>query len=114
MTLIEHAEQLTSPERAKRRMKARAIRLQRLMDAHPYSRKSSIYETALLLTTMVLANLRTIVFVRVRKLVELVVKYSRAMLRASPQPEMASRICSYRAGYTRARRRQLELSLIHI
>ena len=108
LEIADHRELLSSPERAKRRLRARAIRLQRLMVSQSLSRRSSIYETSLLLTTMVLANLRTIVFVRVRKLVELVVKYSRAQLLASPRPELARRICSYRAGYTKAKRRQLE------
>ena len=104
---------LSSPERKKKNIIARAIRLQRLSTDHPLARKSSIYECATLLVTLVLSELRTIVFVRVRKLVELVTKYARSMLLASSKPELAERLCSYRGGYTPSHRRELESKIFN-
>ena len=83
------------------------------MKEHPLARKSSIYETATLLVTLVLSEVRTIVFVKVRKLVELVNKYAKTMLLNSSKPELAKRLCSYRGGYTKARRRELEKSIFN-
>jgi ATP-dependent helicase YprA (DUF1998 family) len=74
-------------------------------------RVSSIMQTSLLFATLVQNNKRTIAFCKSRKLVELVLRYSKELLQASSQPHLASRVCSYRGGYTKNDRRAIEQSL---
>ena len=63
-------------------------------------RKSSIYETASLLALLVAAKVRTLAFVKVRKLTELVAKYTKDILLSNLHTaRLANDVCSYRAGY---------------
>ena len=72
-------------------------------------RKSSIFETASLLALLVSARIRTLAFVKVRKLTELVSKYTKDILRNNSQtPDLANDVCSYRAGYLPEHRQELE------
>jgi DEAD/DEAH box helicase domain-containing protein len=71
-------------------------------------RRSSIYETARLMTMLVRARVRTLSFVKVRKLTELVTKYCKELLSGSSTPQLVNQICSYRAGYMPEKRRNLE------
>ena len=72
-------------------------------------RKSSIYETASLLALLVAAKVRTLAFVKVRKLTELVAKYTKDILLSNLHTaRLANDVCSYRAGYLPEHRRQLE------
>jgi len=56
-----------------------------------------------------MSGVRTLAFCRTRKLVELVLKYTLRLLK--PWPKVASRVTSYRGGYTKADRRLIERRL---
>ena len=72
-------------------------------------RKSSIFETASLLAFLVSVKVRTLAFVKVRKLTELVAKYTKdILLNNSHTPNLANDVCSYRAGYLPEHRKELE------
>jgi len=74
------------------------------------ARTSPVVDIAQLLAECVQHNLRCIAFCKTRKLCELVLVYTREILRASA-PELADKIASYRAGYDAAERRGIENSL---
>lgn len=78
-----------------------------------FSRRSSIYETALLLSCLVRRNIRTLAFCQSRKLVELVLKYSHERFSSEERSSgsVDSRLQSYRGGYTSEERRAIEQSL---
>ena len=74
-------------------------------------RKSVFRQAAILFAQCMLSNVCCIAFVRQRSVCELVFKYALDFLAASSQPELASSIASYRGGYSRALRRNVEREL---
>ncbi|ORX48826.1 DEAD-domain-containing protein [Hesseltinella vesiculosa] len=72
----------------------------------PGVRRSAIAESADLLVYLVSRNVRTIVFCKLRKTCELLMKQVRELLK--DRHDMLSKIMSYRGGYTPASRRLIE------
>uniref|UniRef100_A0A7N0TFF9 Uncharacterized protein n=1 Tax=Kalanchoe fedtschenkoi TaxID=63787 RepID=A0A7N0TFF9_KALFE len=79
----------------------------RLMDQNEETRPSSILEVSRLLAEMVQHGLRSIAFCKSRKLCELVMYYTREILKEI-STEFPDSICSYRGGYTAEDRRRIE------
>jgi DEAD/DEAH box helicase domain-containing protein len=73
-------------------------------------RRSANTEATLLLTALVRAGIRSIVFARARVVAELLLRYAQQALRGE-SPRLAEAIASYRAGYTPAQRREIERRL---
>ncbi|AYY11744.1 DEAD/DEAH box helicase [Actinobacteria bacterium YIM 96077] len=73
-------------------------------------RRSVLAETSDLLADMIIADARTVAFVRSRRAAETVAGLARAALRPV-DPELPSRVASYRAGYLAHERRSLEGAL---
>jgi DEAD/DEAH box helicase domain-containing protein len=82
-----------------------------LTDEAMGTRASSLAEAAELLSELVRAGSRTICFIKSRKAVELIARFTQARL-AADAPELADRVAPYRAGYTPAQRRELEGRLV--
>ncbi|GBG34433.1 ATP-dependent helicase hrq1 [Hondaea fermentalgiana] len=97
-------------------------------------RKSSIYETALLLSALTRLGVKTMAFCRTRKLTELVLRYTQDELKqgykgkvyesqdktrdlaptfAQGQPHLADLVAGYRGGYQAAERRVIEDKLFN-
>lgn len=74
-------------------------------------RCSSIYETAVLLSQFIVCQQRTIAFCRVRKLVELVYKYTQTILTNQHREDLLPLVASYRGGYSKEERRDIEADL---
>ena len=81
-----------------------------LLDQRSGLRRSANSEAAGLLSELVRQDLRSLVFARTRKLTELIYIYTREEL-AGSNPELASRIKPYRAGYLPEERRRIEQEL---
>ena len=81
-------------------------------DSHSSStvRRSTIYEGSQLLAALVKSNIRTLAFCKVRKLVELVLKYTIQDLEQTA-PHLKDLVASYRGGYTMKERRCIEADL---
>ncbi len=79
-------------------------------DAEKAGRRSVLAETADLLADLVIADARSVAFVRSRRASETVAGLARATLRAV-DPELPERVASYRAGYLAHERRALEAAL---
>ena len=73
-------------------------------------RRSAYTEAAYLLAKLAQAEIRTITFVRARKIAELVLRRTRNILR-NEAPELADKLMSYRGGYLPAERREIERKL---
>jgi DEAD/DEAH box helicase domain-containing protein len=69
-------------------------------------------EAADLLAELVVQGARTIVFMKSRKAVELMAKFTQLALEDLGHPQLAERIAPYRAGYTPQQRRELERRLV--
>ncbi len=80
-----------------------------LIDEDAGTRGSALSEAAELLVRLVRAELRTIVFMKSRRGVELIHRFARDML--ADRPDLAEAIAPYRAGYTAAQRREVEARL---
>jgi DEAD/DEAH box helicase domain-containing protein len=80
-----------------------------LVDEAAGTRGSALAEAASMLVRLVRAELRTIVFMKSRRGVELIHRFATDML--ADQPELARAIAPYRAGYTAAQRREIEQRL---
>ena len=76
------------------------------------TRRSVLAEAADLLSELVTQDARTIVFMKSRKAVELMAKFTQNALEDLGHPELAKRIAPYRAGYTPQQRRELEHKLV--
>src|SRR3954452_1513319 len=76
------------------------------------TRRSVLSEAADLLAELVAEGARTIVFMKSRKAVELMAKFTQNALEDLGHPELAKRIAPYRAGYTPQQRRELEHKLV--
>jgi DEAD/DEAH box helicase domain-containing protein len=74
------------------------------------TRRTSTAETAMLLTDLVVEGVRTLAFVRSRRGAEAVAMTARDSL-AEVEPELATRVAAYRAGYLPEERRELEAQL---
>ncbi|MDX6667354.1 MAG: box helicase protein [Solirubrobacteraceae bacterium] len=81
-----------------------------LLDEALGTRGSPLAEAAEALAELVTAGARTICFIKSRKAVELIARFTQERLRDS-EPELADRVAPYRAGYTSEQRRDLERRL---
>ena len=114
----ELAERLTGVDVRARRPRRRAAR--RAPDRHvePAARgrahrrrASALSEAANLLAELVEREVRTICFLKSRRGVELIQRFTRQRLEDAGRPDLAERIAPYRAGYTPAQRREIEQRL---
>ncbi|MQF70012.1 DEAD/DEAH box helicase [SAR202 cluster bacterium AD-804-J14_MRT_500m] len=78
-----------------------------IVDKRKSLRRSTNTEVSGLLSLMVGEGVRTLAFVRTRRLAELVYIYTREILLQN-HPELAERVGSYRAGYLAHERREIE------
>jgi DEAD/DEAH box helicase domain-containing protein len=76
------------------------------------TRRSVLAEAADVLADLVIEGARTIVFMKSRKAVELIARFTELALRDRGHGELAARIAPYRAGYTPQQRRELEHRLV--
>src|SRR6059058_5132442 len=79
-----------------------------LVDEATGARASVLGETAAILARLVEDGVRTICFMRSRRGVELVQRFTRLRLEDAGRADLADRIAPYRAGYTAAQRREIE------
>jgi DEAD/DEAH box helicase domain-containing protein len=80
-----------------------------LLDEASGRRGSALGEAASLLVNLVRADVRTIVFMKSRRGVELIRRFAIDAL--ADRPDLAERVMPYRAGYTAAQRRDIEQRL---
>lgn len=71
-------------------------------------RCSAIFEMGRLLASLIVQGVRTLAFCKTRKLVELVLKYSRDQLKRMDRDDLTHLVVGYRAGYTKEERRDIE------
>ena len=83
-----------------------------IVDEAKSKRKSSNSEASALFSELVSQNIRTITFVRTRRVAELIYIYTRNQLEAKA-PKMAGRIRPYRASYLPEDRRRIERALFN-
>jgi DEAD/DEAH box helicase domain-containing protein len=83
-----------------------------LTDEATGARVSVLSEAAGVLAQLVQDGVRTICFMKSRRGVELVQKFTRLRLEDSGHADLADRIAPYRAGYTPAQRREIEARLM--
>ena len=79
-----------------------------LLDEKLGTRGSSMGEAAEVLSELVERGARTICFMKSRRGVELVQRFTRLRLEDAGRGDLAERIAPYRAGYTAAQRREIE------
>ena len=94
--------------RAERRM---AMWNPPLVDERSGTRASALSEAAGLLAQLVEQEVRTICFLKSRRGVELIQRFTRLRLEDAGRPDLAERIAPYRAGYTPLQRREIEARL---
>jgi DEAD/DEAH box helicase domain-containing protein len=82
-----------------------------IIDEASMTRRSVLSETAELLADLVQAGLRTICFLRSRRGVELILRFTKMRLESLGASHLADRIAPYRAGYTPQQRRDIEARL---
>ena len=82
-----------------------------LVDEALGRRGSALSEAAGLLADLVQRDVRTICFLKSRRGVELIQRFTRERLEAAGRADLAERVAPYRAGYTPAQRRELERRL---
>ncbi len=82
-----------------------------LIDEAAGTRRSALSEAADLLADLVSHGVRTICFLRSRRGIELIQRFTRDRLAADGKGELAERIAPYRAGYTPQQRRRIEADL---
>jgi len=82
-----------------------------VIDARSMTRRSVLSEAAELLADLVSEGVRTICFLRSRRGIELIQRFTRARLEELGRPHLAERIAPYRAGYTPQQRREIEARL---
>jgi DEAD/DEAH box helicase domain-containing protein len=75
------------------------------------TRRSVLSEAAELLADLVGEGMRTICFLRSRRGIELIQRFTRMRLEELGRPQLAERIAPYRAGYTPQQRREIEAGL---
>ena len=94
--------------RARRRI---AIWNPPVIDEKIMRRKSVLSEAAELLADLIVNGSRTICFLRSRRGIELIQRFTRMRLEQLGEPGLAARIAPYRAGYTPQQRREIERRL---
>ena len=77
-----------------------------------WTRRSVLSEAADLLAELVTQGARTIVFMKSRKAVELISRFTQLRLEDMGRGDLCDRIAPYRAGYTAQQRRELERRLV--
>jgi len=82
-----------------------------VIDPKTMTRRSVLSESAELLADLVAGGMRTICFLRSRRGIELIQRFTRMRLDDLGHPELAERIAPYRAGYTPQQRRDIEARL---
>jgi DEAD/DEAH box helicase domain-containing protein len=82
-----------------------------LTDEASGARVSALSEAAGVLAELVESEVRTICFLKSRRGVELIQKFTRLRLEEAGRPHLAERIAPYRAGYTPMQRREIERRL---
>src|SRR3954452_25012893 len=82
-----------------------------LLDESTGARASVLSEAAELMSRLVQEDVRTIVFMKSRRAVELVQKFAKLRLEDAGRGDLAERIAPYRAGYTPTQRREIERRL---
>jgi DEAD/DEAH box helicase domain-containing protein len=82
-----------------------------LVDEKKGVRASALSEAAGVLARLVEEDVRTICFLKSRRGVELIQKFTRLRLEDAGRPDLAERIAPYRAGYTPQQRREIERRL---
>ncbi len=82
-----------------------------LLDETAGARRSALSEAAEMLAELVIAGVRTICFLRSRKGIELIQKFTAMRLAERGRGDLAERIAPYRAGYTPQQRREIEARL---
>ncbi len=82
-----------------------------VIDPRSMTRRSVLSEAAELLAELVSEGLRTICFLRSRRGIELIQRFTRMRLEELGRSDLAARIAPYRAGYTPAQRREIEARL---
>jgi DEAD/DEAH box helicase domain-containing protein len=82
-----------------------------VIDPKTMTRRSVLSESAELLADLVVGGMRTICFLRSRRGIELIQRFTRMRLDDLGHPELAERIAPYRAGYTPQQRRDIEARL---
>jgi DEAD/DEAH box helicase domain-containing protein len=82
-----------------------------VIDPRSMSRRSVLSEAAELLADLVGEGMRTICFMRSRRGIELIQRFTRMRLEELGRPQLAERIAPYRAGYTPHQRRDIEARL---
>ena len=83
-----------------------------VIDESSMTRRSVLSEAAELLADLVSEGLRTICFLRSRRGIELIQRFTRMRLEELGRPLLAERIAPYRAGYTPQQRREIEARLV--
>jgi DEAD/DEAH box helicase domain-containing protein len=83
-----------------------------LVDENTGARASALGEAADLLADLVEQEVRTICFLRSRRGVELIQKFTRLKLEERGRADLAELVAPYRAGYTPAQRREIEQRLV--
>ena len=82
-----------------------------VIDPRSMTRRSVLSEAAELLADLVGEGVRTICFLRSRRGIELIQRFTRIRLEELGRPQLAERIAPYRAGYTPQQRREIEARL---
>jgi DEAD/DEAH box helicase domain-containing protein len=82
-----------------------------VIDRRSMTRRSVLSEAAELLADLVGEGMRTICFLRSRRGIELIQRFTRMRLEELGRPQLAERIAPYRAGYTPQQRREIEARL---
>ncbi|OLE35371.1 MAG: DEAD/DEAH box helicase [Actinobacteria bacterium 13_1_20CM_3_68_9] len=83
-----------------------------VVDPKSMRRRSVLSEAAELLADLVCQEVRTICFLRSRRGIELIQRFTRMRLDELGRPQLAERIAPYRAGYTPQQRREIETRLV--
>ncbi|MGH2967353.1 MAG: DEAD/DEAH box helicase, partial [Solirubrobacterales bacterium] len=109
--LVGEPFQLVDSDGAPRARRRIAMWNPPLIDPRSMTRRSVLSEAAELLADLVGEGLRTICFLRSRRGIELIQRFTRMRLEELGRGDLAERIAPYRAGYTPAQRREIEARL---
>ncbi|MGI9021194.1 MAG: DEAD/DEAH box helicase [Solirubrobacterales bacterium] len=109
--LVGRPSRLVGADGAPRARRRIAIWNPPVIDPSTQKRRSVLSESAELLADLVIGGMRTICFLRSRRGIELIQRFTRMRLEDLGRGELAARIAPYRAGYTPQQRREIEASL---
>ncbi len=82
-----------------------------VIEQHTQTRRSAVSEAADMLCELVQRGVRTIIFMKSRRGIELINRFASMKLAEDGQGHLADRIAPYRAGYTPQQRREIEAAL---